>query len=120
MAPTPRIASIAKTASYLERCRRKRNELSYDSAGVVSDTEAAEILTEAHATYPRMLREIHDPPGVLFVRGSLKPADALSVGIVGTRHATHYGLRQAERLAAGLSSGPWIRERQYFREPRCW
>ena len=41
--------SIAKTASYLERCRRKRNELSYDSAGVVSDTEAAEILSEAHS-----------------------------------------------------------------------
>ena len=62
-----------------------------------------DILTEAHPAYPRMLREIHDPPGVLFVRGTLKPADALAVGIVGTRHATHYGLRQAERLAAGLA-----------------
>ena len=28
-----------------------------------------DILTEAHAAYPRALREIHDPPGVLFVRG---------------------------------------------------
>ena len=40
---------IAKTASYLDRCRRKRNELSYDSAGVVSDTEAAELLAEARS-----------------------------------------------------------------------
>ena len=62
-----------------------------------------DILIEAHAAYPRMLREIHDPPGVLFVRGELRPTDALAVGIVGTRHATHYGLRQAERLAAGLA-----------------
>jgi DNA processing protein len=62
-----------------------------------------DILTEAHATYPRALREIHDPPGVLFVRGELRPSDALAVGIVGTRHGTPYGLRQAERLASALS-----------------
>ena len=47
-----------------------------------------DILAEPDDCYPRMLREIHDPPGVLFVGGSLKPDDALAVGIVGTRHAT--------------------------------
>ncbi len=62
-----------------------------------------DILTEADAGYPRSLREIHDPPGVLFLRGALKPNDALAVGIVGTRHGTQYGLRQAERLAGGLA-----------------
>jgi DNA processing protein len=62
-----------------------------------------DILTEAQAAYPRMLREIYDPPGVLFVRGEIKPNDAVAIGIVGTRHATQYGLRQAERLASGLS-----------------
>jgi DNA processing protein len=61
------------------------------------------ILTESHSDYPRALREIHDPPGVLFVRGSIKPQDALAVGMVGTRHATQYGLRQAERLAGSLA-----------------
>ena len=50
-----------------------------------------------------MLREIHDPPGVLFVRGALQPDDALAIAIVGTRHGTQYGLRQAERLAGGLA-----------------
>ena len=62
-----------------------------------------DILTEAHTDYPRPLREIHDPPGVLFMRGTLKPDDALAVGIVGTRHGTQYGLRQAERLAGSLA-----------------
>jgi DNA processing protein len=62
-----------------------------------------EIVTEASESYPRALREIHDPPGVLFVRGQIRPNDALAIGIVGTRHATHYGLRQAERLAGGLA-----------------
>lgn len=38
-------AAINETASYLDRCRRKRNEISYDTAGLVSDTEAEELLS---------------------------------------------------------------------------
>ncbi len=49
------------------------------------------------------LRQIHDPPGVLFRRGTFLPQDELAIAIVGTRHATRYGLAQAERLAAGLA-----------------
>jgi DNA processing protein len=64
---------------------------------------AVTILTEARSDYPRALREIHDPPGVLFVRGQLKPQDNLAIAIVGTRHATQYGLQQAQRLAASLA-----------------
>jgi DNA processing protein len=62
-----------------------------------------EIITEHEDRYPRVLREIHDPPGVIFLRGELRPADALAIAIVGTRHATPYGLRQAERLAGALA-----------------
>ncbi len=40
---------VNKTATYLERCRRKRNELSYDMAGVVTDGEATEMLAQATA-----------------------------------------------------------------------
>jgi DNA processing protein len=61
------------------------------------------LLTPEDEGYPRALREIYDPPGLLFVRGELLPADALSVAIVGTRHATQYGLRTAERLAGSLA-----------------
>jgi len=62
-----------------------------------------DILTDADEAFPRMLREIHDPPSVLFVKGELKKQDAVAVGIVGTRHASQYGLRQAKRLAASLA-----------------
>jgi DNA processing protein len=61
------------------------------------------LVLQANAVYPRLLKEICDPPGVLFVRGSFVPRDALSIAIVGSRHATHYGLAQAERLASGLA-----------------
>lgn len=36
----------AKAASYFDQCRRKRNALSYDAAGIVTATEAAELLRE--------------------------------------------------------------------------
>lgn len=62
-----------------------------------------EIFTAADPRYPAVLHQIHDPPAVLFVRGTLLPDDALAVAIVGTRHATRYGLRQAERLAGSLA-----------------
>lgn len=57
----------------------------------------------ADADYPRILKEIHDPPSVLFVRGNVLEQDALSVAIVGTRHATQYGKAQAMRLAGSLA-----------------
>jgi DNA processing protein len=62
-----------------------------------------QILTETDAGYPRLLRDIYDPPGVLFCQGHLRNEDQLAVAIVGTRHATHYGRRQAEMLASGLA-----------------
>lgn len=61
------------------------------------------ILTDLDPTYPRMLREIYDPPGILFMRGEILPCDAISIAIVGSRHATQYGLAQAERLAGSLA-----------------
>jgi DNA processing protein len=61
------------------------------------------VLLPSRADYPRLLSEIHDPPGVLFARGRIEPADAMAVAIVGTRRATRYGQMQAERLAAGLA-----------------
>src|SRR5207247_78808 len=62
-----------------------------------------DVLTEASADYPRPLRQIHDPPGVLFRRGTSQPQDELAVAVVGTRHATRYGLAQAERIGASLA-----------------
>jgi DNA processing protein len=80
-----------------------QNDIDVEAEIALCRQHGIDILTEADQAYPRSLREIHDPPGVLFIRGALKPCDALAVGIVGTRHGTQYGLRQAERLAGGLA-----------------
>jgi len=68
------------------------------------ESEGIGILCPETPTYPALLRHLNDPPLVLFLRGELKPADHLAVAIVGTRHPTPYGLKQAERLAAELAA----------------
>ncbi len=54
--------------------------------------------------YPVALRPIDLPPPFLLVRGSLRREDALATAIVGSRKATPYGLRVAERLGADLAA----------------
>ncbi len=54
--------------------------------------------------YPALLRSIHDPPPVLYVRGSLEPRDLNSFAIVGSRGCTYYGREQAHRFAAMLAT----------------
>ncbi|MGD9126499.1 MAG: DNA-processing protein DprA [Planctomycetia bacterium] len=61
------------------------------------------LLPDYDERYPRCLREIHNPPPLLFERGELLPRDSLGIAIVGTRHASDYGQKQARLLAAGLA-----------------
>ncbi|HEX4130501.1 MAG TPA: DNA-processing protein DprA [Pirellulales bacterium] len=82
---------------------RARDTIDVTAELALARRENIGILTEASEAYPRLLREIFNPPAVLYVRGSLAPADGLAVAVVGSRHATHYGLAQAERLAGSLA-----------------
>jgi DNA processing protein len=80
-----------------------REEIDLEPLEIFCHERGIRIITEQEQEYPRALLEIVDPPGVLFLRGSLRPTDALAIAIVGTRHATAYGKQQAERLAGGLA-----------------
>jgi DNA processing protein len=53
--------------------------------------------------YPTALREIADPPPVLYVRGELSPADDWAVAVVGTRRASVYGRQVTERIVADVA-----------------
>ena len=53
--------------------------------------------------FPRLLKELPDPPMLLYTRGAFVKTDALSIAIVGTRGATQYGRSQAERFARALA-----------------
>lgn len=80
-----------------------RHEVQLDAQLAIAREHGLRILLPQWPGYPRSLQEIPDPPGVLFVRGEIDPGDQMAVAIVGTRRATHYGKKQAERLAAGLA-----------------
>ncbi len=82
---------------------RRAGEIDVDREIELCHRHQIDIIPEADRRYPGLLREIPDPPGVLFRRGDSLPGDQLALAIVGTRHATRYGLRQAERLAGGLA-----------------
>lgn len=53
-------------------------------------------------SYPPLLREIPDPPPFLYVYGNL-PIDGLAVAVVGSRHATTYGIATTRRLCVDLA-----------------
>jgi DNA processing protein len=59
----------------------------------------AQVLTQDDEQYPRLLREIHDPPTVLYVWGKVQARDQHAIGVVGSRRTTHYGLECAKRLS---------------------
>jgi DNA processing protein len=61
-----------------------------------------QIITMNDTDYPRRLRQIVDPPPVLYVKGRLR-SDADCIAVVGSRHATPYGLANATRLGADLA-----------------
>ncbi len=62
-----------------------------------------QALTLADDTYPELLREIYDPPGVLYVAGYLPPNETKHLAVVGSRHATNYGLKNAHDLSFTLA-----------------
>ena len=63
----------------------------------------AVLIAFGDARYPQLLREIFDPPIILFARGRVELLQSLAVAVVGTRRPTPYGLAVAERLSGDLA-----------------
>jgi DNA processing protein len=63
----------------------------------------ATLISINDARYPPRLREIYDPPPVLFARGRVELLATLMIGVVGTRRPTVYGTTAAARLARDLA-----------------
>jgi DNA processing protein len=61
------------------------------------------VLISSDENYPAMLREIYDPPLVLYVKGELTAKDKNAVAMVGSRQTTHYGIESARKLAYQLA-----------------
>lgn len=66
---------------------------------------ATKVLAQPDPRYPPLLREIPDPPPVIYVRGNLEESDDPSVALVGSRRASTYGQAVARYLGEDLAFG---------------
>ena len=62
------------------------------------------ILTPSDEEYPERLREIYDPPAVLWIRGDVQLLSRSGIAVVGTRHPSTYGAGMAEMLSRDLAA----------------
>jgi DNA processing protein len=78
-------------------------ELAQDELGKAA-AAGAQIVSLDDPRYPAQLKQIYDPPLILYVRGSDTVISQPGIALVGTRHPTPYGLAMAERLACDLAA----------------
>jgi len=64
----------------------------------------ADIVTFSDPRYPANLRETHDPPPYLYVKGRLVEGDKVSVAVVGSRKATQYGLQLTKKISGDIAA----------------
>lgn len=67
------------------------------------ETLGITVLTWEDTAYPRRLKEIEQPPPVLYLRGELQVEDDWAVAVVGTRRLTPYGRQVAQEVASTLA-----------------
>jgi DNA processing protein len=85
--------SVASGCTFEEAALQQERMLQSDAVAV----------TIGDPRYPQSLREIFDPPILLYVRGRVELLQNLALGVVGTRRPTPYGLAVAERLSGDLA-----------------
>jgi DNA processing protein len=81
----------------------KSAELAREELARASNAEVS-ILTLDDPCYPTRLKEIYDPPLILYVRGNAELLSKPGIAMVGTRHPTPYGSGMAERLGCDLAT----------------
>ena len=88
---------IVRPSGWREHPRR------WDGRGVPA-AQPYRSIGPADEAFPAHLRPLDDAPAPLWMRGTVRPEDALAVAIVGSRRATAHGLALAERLAGDLAA----------------
>jgi len=78
-------------------------ELAQDELGKVAAADAR-VISLDDPGYPAQLKQIYDPPLVLYLRGNEAAISQPGIALVGTRHPTPYGSGMAERLACDLAA----------------
>ncbi|MBP6963764.1 MAG: DNA-processing protein DprA [Armatimonadetes bacterium] len=83
---------------------REATSTSADEEMKALDKIGARAVTIRDGEYPANLRQIYDPPPVLFVKGELREEDRFAVAIVGTRRPSEYGRSMAMKVSRDLAA----------------
>jgi len=88
----------------IERVITARDSVDLDKVWEKIEKQGIKILTWQDESYPQRLKEIDQPPPVLYIRGDYLPDDLFAVAIVGTRRVTPYGRQITEELSSFLAA----------------
>jgi len=107
-APASAFTSVFGSRVLGEAITAARSEAAVDRELAKAEEKGVRIVTLVDERYPAVLREIDDPPIVLYVRGEQPIDPARSIAIVGTRRGTRYGKMIAGRFASQLAMKGFI------------
>jgi DNA processing protein len=98
------LAEAGLSTKLIERLVAVREKVDLSRVWEQTQSKGIQVLTWADEAYPQRLKEIEQPPPVLYLRGELLPEDTWSVAIVGTRRVTPYGRQVTEEIASFLAA----------------
>ena len=98
------LARAGLNRKVIERIVQARQSVDLEKLWAKIESQGIKIFTWEDETYPQRLKEIDQPPPVLYIRGEYLPDDLFAVAIVGTRRVTAYGRQITEELGGYLAS----------------
>jgi DNA processing protein len=101
--PAEGLVSAGLPQKVVENFTKIRQQLDLNRVMDEIGKKGIKILTLQDEDYPRRLKEINQPPPVLYVKGSINVEDEWAVAVVGTRRVTAYGRQVASEIAQFLA-----------------
>jgi DNA processing protein len=102
-APIDALKAAGLNPRLAERVIQIRDSVDLNQIMDRMETRGIHVLTWEDDLYPKRLKDIDQPPPVLYLRGVLSSEDAWAVAVVGTRRISAYGRQVAEELASSLA-----------------
>jgi DNA processing protein len=102
-APVDEWRAAGISPKIIEKFVQLRSQVDLDKVWEQIQEYKIQVITWEDSTYPRRLKEIDQPPPVLYILGDYLPEDEWAVAIVGTRRITPYGRQVTEEIASHLA-----------------